>query len=172
MTAETATPALISTADLEGLIGDERWVSRWFEIDQGRIDAFANATEDWQFIHVDPAAAAKTPFGGTIAHGFLTVSLLAAMSKDALPVIKGAVMGVNYGFDRLRFLAPVKSGASVRGWFALKSAVQKEGGRWLLTHAVRVEIVNEATPALVADWVSMRMVKDSEEAGGWARPSR
>lgn len=147
--------------ELEALIGEERWVSRWFEIDQGRIDAFADATEDWQFIHVDAVAAAGTPFGGTIAHGFLTVSLLAAMSKDALPAIEGAVMGVNYGFDRLRFLAPVKSGARIRGWFALRSVVRKDGGRWLLTHGVRVEIEGETTPALAADWVSMRVVKDA-----------
>lgn len=163
MKSESTAPATIDAETLEGLIGEERWVSRWFEIDQGRIDSFANATEDWQFIHVDPDAAAKTPFGGTIAHGFLTVSLLAAMSKDALPVIRGAVMGVNYGFDRLRFLAPVKSGKRIRGWFALKSAVQKDGGRWLLTHAVRVEIDGETTPALAAEWVSMRVVVKAGE---------
>jgi acyl dehydratase len=156
-----AGPGTIRAEDLEGLVGEERWVSRWFEVDQGRIDAFADATEDWQFIHVDPVAAARTPFGGTIAHGFLTVSLLAGMSKDALPVIEGAVMGVNYGFDLLRFLAPVKSGARIRGCFALKSVLRKEGGRWLLTHGVRVEIDGEATPALAADWVSMRVVKDA-----------
>jgi acyl dehydratase len=156
-----AGPGTIRAEDLEGLVGEERWVSRWFEVDQGRIDAFAVATEDWQFIHVDPVAAARTPFGGTIAHGFLTVSLLAGMSKDALPVIEGAVMGVNYGFDLLRFLAPVKSGARIRGCFALKSVLRKEGGRWLLTHGVRVEIDGEATPALAADWVSMRVVKDA-----------
>lgn len=155
-------PATIRTDQLEALIGDERWVSRWFDVDQDRIDAFADATEDWQFIHVDPEAAARTPFGGTIAHGFLTVSLLAGMSKDALPMIEGAVMGVNYGFDRLRFLAPVKSGARIRGCFALKSVVRKEGGRWLLTHGVRVEIEGETTPALAADWVSMRVVKDAD----------
>lgn len=164
MKGEPTAPATIDAETLEGLIGEERWVSRWFEIDQSRIDSFADATEDWQFIHVDPEAAAKAPFGRTIAHGFLTVSLLAAMSKDALPVIKGAVMGVNYGFDRLRFLAPVKSGKRIRGRFALKSAVQKDGGRWLLTHAVRVEIDGETTPALAADWVSMRVVKESEGA--------
>lgn len=162
---EPSKPTTIQAEQLEALIGDEKWFSRWFEIDQARIDAFADATEDWQFIHVDPKAAALTPFGGTIAHGFLTVSLLAAMSKDALPVIEGAVMGVNYGFDRLRFLAPVKSGARIRGCFALKSVVRKDGGRWLLTHAVRVEIEGETTPALAADWVSMRVVKEAEGAG-------
>lgn len=166
MSADTPPPETITAGMLEGLIGEERWVSRWFEVDQGRIDAFAAVTEDWQFIHVDPEAAAKTPFGGTIAHGFLTVSLLAAMSKDALPRIEGAIMGVNYGFDRLRFLSPVKSGASVRAWFALKSVVQKEEGRWLLVHAVRVEIKGEANPALVADWVSMRVVKHGNGVEG------
>ncbi|MBU2168198.1 MAG: MaoC family dehydratase, partial [Alphaproteobacteria bacterium] len=91
-------------SDLQSLIGTEVGVSRWIEIDQARIDAFAKITEDEQFIHVDPEAAKATPFGGTIAHGFLTLSLASAMSYDAVAPLEGVVMGVNYGFDKLRFL--------------------------------------------------------------------
>lgn len=156
---EANSKTLVRTDQLDALVGGERWISRWFDVEQDRIDAFADATEDWQYIHVDPEAAAKSPFGGTIAHGFLTMSLLAAMSLDALPVIEGAVMGVNYGFDRLRFLSPVRSGARVRGRFALKSAVLRDEGRWLLTHTVRIEIEGEAVAALVVDWVTLRIVK-------------
>lgn len=162
MTGELGPPAAVSTDQLETLIGEERWVSRWFEIDQGRINAFAEVTEDRQFIHLDPEAASLTAFGGTIAHGFLTVSLLAAMSQDALPPISGAVMGVNYGFDRLRFLTPVPTGSRVRAWFALKSATRKDGGRWLISHAVRIEIEGKRTPALLADWLSMRVVNETQ----------
>lgn len=110
------------TSELQGLIGQEVGVSKWFEITQTRIDAFADCTEDHQFIHVDPEAAEKTPFGGTIAHGFLTLSLASAMSYDAVAPLDGVVMGVNYGFDKLRFLAPVPAGSRVRGRFKLLSA--------------------------------------------------
>jgi len=96
------------------LTGKEVGVSRWFEIDQTRIDKFADVTEDWQFIHVDPQKAADTPFRGTVAHGFLTLSMLAAMAYDGLPAVEGRVMGVNYGFDKIRFVAPVRSGSRVR----------------------------------------------------------
>ena len=92
-------------------------MSRWFLIDQKRIDAFADATEDWQFIHVDPEAAKATPFGSTIAHGFLTLSMLSAIAYDALPRVSGLAMGVNYGFDKVRFVAPVRAGRRIRGRF-------------------------------------------------------
>ena len=126
--------------ELQSLIGHEVGVSKWFEITQARIDAFADATEDWQFIHVDPEAAKATPFGGTIAHGFLTLSLAWAMSYDAVKPLDGVVMGVNYGFDKLRFLAPVPAGSKVRGRFKLLSAEDKGGGRWLLKHELTIEI--------------------------------
>jgi acyl dehydratase len=152
-------------ADLAGRIGTEVGVSKWIEIDQKRIDAFADATEDWQFIHVDPEAAAKTPFGGTIAHGFLTMSLLSAMTYDAVPPLEGVVMGVNYGFDKLRFLTPVRAGSKVRGRFRLLSAENKgsDGGvtRWLIKHEVAVEIEGAAKPALIAEWLGMQMVSDA-----------
>ena len=153
-----------SAQDLPQLVGTEVGVSRWFQIDQDRIDAFAKLTEDEQFIHVDPDMAKHTPFGGTIAHGFLTLSLGSAMSYDAVKTLEGVVMGVNYGFDRLRFLAPVRAGKRVRGRFVLKNAENKgsDGGitRWLLTHEMTVEIEGEDKPALIADWLSMQMVRD------------
>ena len=145
-------------AHLPGLIGQEIGVSRWIRVDQARINAFAEITEDRQFIHVDPVAAAKTPFGGTIAHGFLTLSLLSAMTYDAVPPLQGVVMGVNYGFDKLRFLAPVPTGSNVRGRFKLLSAEDKGGGRWLLKHEVTVEIEGADKPALVAEWLGMQVV--------------
>jgi len=145
-------------SELAALIGTEVGVSKWFEIDQARINAFADATEDWQFIHVDPEAAAATPFGGTIAHGFLTLSLASAMSYDAVPPLDGVVMGVNYGFDKLRFLAPVPAGSKVRGRFKLLSAEDKGGGRWLIKHELTVEIDGGEKPALIAEWLGMQMV--------------
>ncbi|MFN7388716.1 MaoC family dehydratase [Brevundimonas sp.] len=145
-------------SELSSLIGQEVGVSRWIEIDQARIDAFAKITEDEQFIHVDPEAAKATPFGGTIAHGFLTLSLASAMSYDAVTPLEGVVMGVNYGFDKLRFLAPVPAGSKVRGRFKLLSADDKGGGRWLLKHELTVEIEGSEKPALIAEWLGMQMV--------------
>lgn len=145
-------------SELQGLIGREVGVSRWFEVTQARIDAFADCTEDWQFIHVDPGKAAATPFGGTIAHGFLTLSLASAMSYDAVAPLEGVAMGVNYGFDKLRFLAPVPAGSRVRGRFKLLSAEDKGGGRWLLKHELTVEIEGGDKPALIAEWLGMQMV--------------
>lgn len=152
-----------STSELPQLVGTEVGVSRWIEIDQDRINAFASLTEDEQFIHVDPDMARHTPFGGTIAHGFLTLSLASAMSYDAVKPLDNVMMGVNYGFDRLRFLAPVKAGKRVRGRFVLKDAQNKGSDglstRWLLTHELTVEIEGEEKPALIADWLSMQMVR-------------
>ena len=139
------------TQDLHALIGQEVGVSRWFEIGQDRIDAFADCTEDHQFIHVDPEAARATPFGGTIAHGFLTLSLASAMSYDAVAPLDGLTMGVNYGFDRLRFLAPVPAGSRVRGRFRLLDATDKGEGRWLLKHELTIEIEGAEKPALVGE---------------------
>lgn len=146
-------------SELEGLMGQEVGVSKWIEVDQARINAFADATEDWQFIHVDPEAAKQTPFGGTIAHGFLTVSLLSAMSYDAVAPLDGVAMGVNYGFDKLRFIAPVPAGSRVRGRFRLISAEDKGGGRWLIKHEVTVEIDGQDKPALIAEWLGMQFVQ-------------
>ena len=150
-------------SDLQSLVGQEVGLSRWISVDQARIDAFARITEDEQFIHVDPEAARTTPFGGTIAHGFLTLSLASAMSYDAVAPLDGVVMGVNYGFDKLRFLAPVPAGSKVRGRFKLLSAEDKgaQDGvtRWLLKHELTVEIEGADKPALIAEWLGMQMVK-------------
>jgi acyl dehydratase len=145
-------------SELQGLIGQEVGVSRWFEVTQARIDVFADCTEDRQFIHVDPERARATPFGGTIAHGFLTLSLASAMSYDAVAPLEGVAMGVNYGFDKLRFLAPVPAGSRVRGRFRLLSAEDKGGGRWLLMHELTVEIEGGDKPALIAEWLGMQIV--------------
>jgi acyl dehydratase len=145
-------------ADLPSLIGTEIGVSRWFLVDQAKIDAFADTTEDWQFIHVNPELAKQTPFGGTIAHGFLTLSLASAMSYDCVKPLDGVAMGVNYGFDKLRFLAPVPAGSKIRGRFKLLSAEDKGGGRWLIKHELTVEIEGGEKPALIAEWLSMQML--------------
>jgi acyl dehydratase len=133
--------------------GSEIGLSSWFVIDQPRIDDFATVTQDHQFIHTDPARALTTPFGGTIAHGFLILSLLSAMARSALPSIEGAKASVNYGFNKVRFVAPVRSGARVRARFTLSALSQRGEGRWLMAIKVVVEIESTDTPALVADWL-------------------
>ena len=149
---------VMTTSELQSLVGQQVGISRWFEVSQARIDAFADCTEDRQFIHVDPEAAQATPFGGTIAHGFLTLSLASAMSYDAVAPLEGAVMGINYGFDRLRFLAPVRAGSRVRGRFRLLSAEDRGAGRWLLKHEITVEIEGDDKPALIAEWLGMQVM--------------
>jgi acyl dehydratase len=139
-------------------VGQEVGVSSWITIDQARIDAFADATEDRQFIHVDPAAAAQTPFGSTIAHGFLSLSLLSRMGAEAMLVPEGMKVAINYGLDRVRFLAPVRSGKRVRGRFTLDSAEEKAPGQVLLRHNVTVEIEGEDKPALSAVWLALIVV--------------
>ncbi|HEX8841344.1 MAG TPA: MaoC family dehydratase [Sphingomicrobium sp.] len=146
---------LASLDEIRSRVGQEVGVSGWLLIDQARIDAFAEATEDRQFIHVDPAAAAQTPFGGTIAHGFLTLSLLSRMAAEATLLPDGLKMAVNYGFDRVRFLAPVRSGGRVRGRYTLDSAEEKAPGQWLMRHKVTVEIEGEDKPALTAEWLGL-----------------
>ena len=136
-------------------VGSEVGVSSWLTIDQARIHAFAEATEDHQFIHVDPEAAAKTPLGGTIAHGFLTLSLLSRMAAEGMLVPEGVKMALNYGFDRVRFLSPVRSGKRVRGRFTLDSIDEKAPGQWLFRHTVTVEIEGEDKPALTAEWLGL-----------------
>jgi acyl dehydratase len=129
--------------------------SDWITVDQDRINAFADATEDHQFIHIDPAAAAETPFGGTIAHGFLSLSLLSRMAADAMHVPDTTKMAVNYGLDRVRFVAPVRAGKRVRGHFTLDAVEDKAPGQLLLKHAVTVEIEGEVKPALTAQWLGL-----------------
>ena len=139
-----------------GLVGQEIGVSSWHVVDQQRIDVFADATEDHQFIHVDAERAKReTPFGGTIAHGFLTLSLLSVFSYEAMPTIAGTVMGVNYGFDKVRFLSPVRAGSRVRGRFTLAEANLRKPTELLTRSTITVEIEGEPKPALVADWLGL-----------------
>jgi acyl dehydratase len=147
--------SIASIEEIQSRVGSEVGVSGWLTIDQARIDAFAEVTEDPQFIHIDPEAAARTPFGGTVAHGFLTLSLLSRMAADAMLRPDGVKMGVNYGFERVRFMAPVRSGKRVRGRFTLTRFEEKRPGQWQFVHNVTVEIEGEDKPALVADWIGM-----------------
>jgi acyl dehydratase len=145
----------LSVDEMKARIGTET-VSDWVEVTQVMIDRFAEATGDHQFIHVDPARAALTPFGGTIAHGFLTLSLmplLASTVPDA-PQLADAKMGVNYGGDRVRFLTPVRSGSRVRGRFKLLSFQEKRPGQFQQATEFTVEIEGAAKPALIAEWIS------------------
>ena len=146
----------VPAADLAAMVG-RSFVSRWLIVDQARIDAFAKVTEDEQFIHVDPVQAAATPFGGTVAHGFLTLSMLSPMAYSALPRIEGIAMGVNYGFDRVRFLHPVRSGSRVRARFTLMAVTQRSPREWQLTYDVSVEIEGAHKPALAATWLTMQV---------------
>ena len=145
----------LTIEQLKAKIGQEVGMSGWIPISQDTIDAFADVTGDHQFIHVDAEKAAKTPFGGTIAHGFLTLSLLANMAQTALPGVKGRTMGINYGFDKVRFINPVRSGKRVRGKFVLAELTQKTPKDATFRHTVTVEIEGESKPALVAEWLSM-----------------
>lgn len=135
-------------------------VSDWIEVTQTMIDQFADATGDHQFIHVDPVRAAQTPFGGTVAHGFLTLSLLSKLAGDVAdrPTVEGATMSVNYGMDRLRFLSPVPAGSRVRAHFKLLTFEQKRPGQYQQSNAVTVEIEGQDKPALIAEWIGQTFV--------------
>jgi acyl dehydratase len=145
-------------AEIRDRIGQEVGISSWLTMDQERINEFADATEDRQFIHTDPEAAAQTPFGGTIGHGFLTLSMLSRMAAEAMLVPDSIKMAVNYGLDRVRFIAPVRSGKRIRGRFRLDSVDEKAPGQLLLRHTVTVEIEGEEKPALTAEWLGLLFV--------------
>ena len=141
--------------DLKDYIGKETGVSRWFTITQEQIDTFADATHDHQFIHIDPEKAKETPFGGTIAHGFLSLSLLSAVAYDAGINLENALMGLNYGFEKIRFLQPVKVNSKIRGQMVLANVLEKKPGQFLLTWDVTIEIDSIEKPALTAQWLTM-----------------
>ena len=149
----------VPAGELQAMVG-RSFVSRWLTVDQARIDAFAKVTEDELFIHVDPVRARTTFFGGTVAHGFLTLSLLSAMAYSALPRIDGAAHGVNYGFDRVRFITPVPSGSRVRGLFTLRSLTQRSEREWQLAYDASVEIEGVQKPALAAQWLTMQVMRE------------
>ncbi|EAQ03791.1 nodN-like protein [Pseudooceanicola batsensis HTCC2597] len=145
----------VTREEFEALTGQEIGVSDWFEITQDRIDTFADCTEDWQYIHVDPEKAKETPFGTTIAHGFLTLSMLSAMVYQ-MPAMEGVTMGVNYGFNKLRFVSPVPVGSKIRGRFVLDKFEEIRPGEVQTTTTVTVEIEGKEKPALVAEWLGRR----------------
>lgn len=150
--AASITP--VHVTDLKARVGQQVGLSGWHLVDQPKIDAFAAVTGDHQFIHVDPVRAAETRFGGTIAHGLLTLSLLPVMSLEALPEIEGTVMGLNYGFDRVRFLSPVRVGDRIRAGFVLDELTQAKPDELNLIWQITVEIEGGKRPALAASWLN------------------
>ena len=150
----------ITIEELRAQVGQVIGVSPWHAVTQDMIDRFSDVTDDHQFIHSDPVRAkAETPFGGTIAHGFLTLSLLSMLARDAIPRLKDRAMGINYGFDRIRFMTPVKSGARVRGRFTLSEVVDRAEKLIMFRYAVSIEIEGSAKPALTADWLTLAVVE-------------
>ncbi|MBT8472177.1 MAG: MaoC family dehydratase [Marinicaulis sp.] len=147
----------VKAEELVNYVGKEVGVSDWCEISQDRINQFADVTEDHQYIHVDPEAAKASPFGTTVAHGFLTLSMLSKLAESSVLVIEGVKAGVNYGFDKVRFITPVKSGKRIRGRFKLMKADQRLPGQWAIKYAATVEIEGEEKLALVAEWLTMQI---------------
>ena len=148
----------INAKDLPNYVGKEVGTSKWFTVTQAQIDCFADATHDHQFIHVYPSKAKATPFGGTIAHGFLSLSLLSAISYEAGIALENLKMGLNYGFEKIRFLSPVKVDSKVRGKMVLGAITEKRPGQYLFTWDVTVEIEGSDKPALTAQWLTMSIV--------------
>jgi acyl dehydratase len=153
----------IPLAEYAALEGTKLPASPWLEITQDRVDQFADATNDHQFIHVDPERAGQTPFGGTIAHGYLTLSLLSDLLGHCWPMPEGLAMGLNYGSDKVRYLAPVKVGQRIRAMGTVAEVGEKRPGQWLMKTQVTVEIENETTPALIAEILSMFIVGEARE---------
>ena len=148
-------------ADAKTKIGTEVGVSNWITVDQEMIDKFATVTHDEQWIHIDPErAAAETPFGGAIAHGFLTLSLASRFAYDCFNMLPGQVMGINYGMNKLRFLKPVVAGSRLRGRFTLQEVATKGPKNMLRTNLLTIEIEGEETPALIAEWLGLAVFED------------
>ena len=146
----------ITRDDMKALVGKKAGTSDWFLIDQSRIDVFADVTEDHQFIHVDAEASKETPFGTTIAHGFLTLSMLSAMIYNAAPDVEGTTMGINYGFNKIRFLSPVAVNVRIRACFTLKTYREDKPNEGTSIWDISVEIEGQSRPALVAEWIGRR----------------
>ena len=144
--------------NLTDYVGKKTGVSRWFTITQEQIDSFADATHDHQFIHIDPVKAKQTPFGSTIAHGFLSLSLLSAIAYDAGINLENTLMGLNYGFEKIRFLQPVTVNSKVRGHMVLANVLEKRPGQFLLIWDVTIEIDTVDKPALTAQWLTMTII--------------
>lgn len=150
----------ISVEEFESSAGTELGPSDWLLIDQQRINTFADATSDHQFIHIDAEKAATTPFGSTIAHGFLSLSLISHLVGQIMLKPKGTVMGINYGSDKVRFLQPVKVDSRIRASARIDKVSARPGGQFLVKYTVTVEIENEERPALVAEILSLYIVKE------------
>lgn len=150
---------ILNRDTMKSSIGADLGTSDWQLIDQDRINTFADCTLDHQFIHIDPVAAAKTPFGGTIAHGFLSLSLLSHFAESVGCGFENTVMGLNYGFDKIRFLSPVKVDSRVRAKAMLLDVTEKKPGQFLIKQQVSIEIEGESTPALIAEWLTMAITK-------------
>jgi acyl dehydratase len=148
----------VTRQELEAKVGQPLGVSDWFLIDQARVDEFADVTLDHQFVHVDVEKAKKTPFGGTIAHGFLTLSLLVHLCLPFIPELRARKLLVNYGFDKIRFAAPVKVGKRIRAAGKLAEISERKPGNVIVKIDVTVEIEGEDKPALVAEWLSLHVV--------------
>jgi acyl dehydratase len=142
-----------SFSEYQALVGQKLGVSDWMAIDQDRVNGFADMTDDHQFIHVDSARAKETPFGGTIAHGYLTLSLISKFASEVMPGIEGVVMGINYGLNRVRFLSPVKVGQSIRACFSLKDVKEKSSGQYLSAIEIVIEVEGQDKPACIAEWL-------------------
>ena len=150
----------VNVKDLKGFLDKEVGLTDWIEINQDQINKFADATGDFQYIHVDEDRAAETPFGTTIAHGFLTLSLLSKLSSMSGGIkLENALMGINYGLDKVRFVSPVKVNSKIRARFQLISAEEKKPKHYLLKHNVTVEIEGDEKPALIAEWLGMTVVQ-------------
>lgn len=151
---------MLAVDDYIASVGNLSTTSDWYVIDQAKIDSFADVTQDHQYIHIDEKrAAAETPFGGTIAHGFLSLSLLSSMIETSFPTIEGVALSINYGFDKIRFLAPVPAGARVRGHIKLIECKPRKQGELLSRYEVSVEIENSDKPALVAEWLGLAILE-------------
>ena len=150
-------PNVISREDFMSLAGQELDPSDWMDITQERVDQFADATDDHQFIHIDEARASATPFGGTIAHGFLSLSLITHLTSTTMPVPEGTLMTINYGSDKVRYIAPVRVGRRIRATQQVIDVTEKSPGRWLVKTAVTIEIESEETPAVVAEILFMHI---------------
>jgi len=149
----------VKTTDIAQTVGFESEATPWHTVTQAQIDQFADCTLDHQFIHVDPEKAAQTPFGSTIAHGFLSLSMLSHFAESFSVLIDGFYMGLNAGFDKVRFLQPVKVNSRIRAHATILSIEEKKPGQYRVNTEVSVEIEHSETPALVAQWISMQMVK-------------
>ena len=152
---------ILPIEEIQNMVGQQTGVSEWFEVDQSRIDQFAEATNDHQFIHIDPEAAKSTPWGTTIAHGFLTLSLLSYMSSEAGLAPENFAMAINYGLDKVRFIEAVPVNSRIRANSKLIEVQDKKGGRWLLKSSVTIEIENVEKPAAIVEALTMFVIPES-----------